>query len=69
MVYSRITFLKGGMKMKRKLRALNSQSDSLYITIPKYLVEILELKQDMTIDIELKGKKIIINTDVKTKEI
>lgn len=55
--------------MKRKLRALNSQSDSLYITIPKYLVEILELKQDMTIDIELKGKKIIINTDVKTKEI
>ena len=54
--------------MKRKLRALNNQSDSLYITIPKYLVEVLELKQDMDIDIELKAKKIIINTDIDNIE-
>jgi len=53
--------------MKRKLRALNNQSDSLYITIPKYLVDVLGLKQDMDIDIELRAKKIIINTDIEKK--
>lgn len=52
--------------MKRKLRALNNVCDSLYITIPKYFVEMLELKPDMDINIELKGKKIIVDTDVDT---
>ena len=52
--------------MKRKLRALNNVCDSLYITIPKYFVEMLELKPDMDISIELKGKKIIVDTDVDT---
>ena len=54
--------------MKRKLRALNNVCDSLYITIPKYFVEMLELKPDMDISIEIKGKKIIVDTDVVTKE-
>lgn len=54
--------------MKRKLRALNNVCDSIIITIPKYMVDILKLEPNMDIDIELKGKKIIINTDVETEE-
>lgn len=54
--------------MKRKLRALNNMCDSIIITIPKYMVDILELEANMDVDIDLKGKKIIINTDVETKE-
>ena len=51
--------------MKRNLRALNNQCDSIILTIPKYMVDMLELEPNQEIDIELKGKKIIINTEVK----
>jgi len=51
--------------MVKKLRKLTNTSDSLMITIPKFIVDILELKADEEVDIEMKGKKIIINTNIK----
>lgn len=51
--------------MRKKLRKVTNTSDSLMITIPKFIVDMLELKADNDVDIELKGKKIIINTNIK----
>ena len=50
--------------MIRRLRKASSTSDSLVLTIPKYIVEYLELKEDSIINIETRGKKIIIDTNV-----
>lgn len=50
--------------MKRKLRKAASNSESLFLTIPKNILELLNLQQDDEVEIELKGKKIIINTDL-----
>lgn len=49
--------------MIRNLRKVSTASDSLGITIPKYIVDILDLKPDDNVDIELKGSKIIISTN------
>lgn len=53
--------------MIRKLRRASTTSDSLIVTIPKWIVEYLELKEDCIINIETRGKKIIIDTDVDKK--
>lgn len=53
--------------MLRKLRNSASNSDSLFLTIPRNLVEILNLKQDQEVDISLKGSKIILSFDIKEK--
>ena len=50
--------------MIRKLRKATSTSDSLVLTIPKYIVEYLELKENSVINIETRGKKIIIDTNI-----
>jgi len=50
--------------MLRYLRKATSTSDSLVITIPKYIVEQLQLNENMEVDIEMRGKKIIIDTNV-----
>ena len=50
--------------MIRSLRKVSTASDSIGITIPKYIVDILNLKPDDEIDIELKGTKIIISTNI-----
>ena len=50
--------------MIKKIRKLNNYNDSLYLTIPKYIVDLLKLEANQDIDIELKGKKIIINTEI-----
>lgn len=51
--------------MKRKLRKATSGSESLVLTIPRNFIELLELDADSEVDVELKGKKIIIS---KTEE-
>lgn len=51
--------------MKRKLRKATSGSESLILTIPRSFIELLELDADSEMDVELKGKKIIIS---KTEE-
>ena len=48
--------------MIRNLRKLSTAADSLTLTIPKYIVDILQLKPDTPVDIDFKGKKIIIDT-------
>lgn len=54
--------------MLRKLRKLNNNSDSLFITLPMYFVDFLKLEKGQNIDISIKGKKLIIDTDVKQTE-
>ena len=51
--------------MKRKLRKPMNDSGSLIVTIPKGIVDLLDLEPYAEVDIELKGKKIIINTETK----
>lgn len=51
--------------MKRKLRKPMNDSGSLIFTIPKGIVDLLDLEPYAEVDIELKGKKIIINTETK----
>jgi antitoxin component of MazEF toxin-antitoxin module len=51
--------------MIKKLRKISNNKDSLMITIPKFIVDLLELEANQDVDIELKGKKIIINTEIK----
>lgn len=51
--------------MKRKLRKATSSSESLVLTIPRSFIELLELDANSEVDVELKGKKIIIS---KTEE-
>lgn len=47
--------------MVRKLRQVTSDYGTLLLTMPKYLVEELGLKANQEVNIELKGKKIIIS--------
>ena len=54
--------------MIRNLRKLSTAADSLTLTIPKYIVDILQLKPDTPVDIDFKGKKIIIDTKTETKK-
>lgn len=46
--------------MIRKLRNVSSNPNSLMITIPRYIVEMLELNANQDVEVELKGKKIVI---------
>lgn len=48
--------------MIRKLRNVSSNPNSLMITIPRYIVEMLKLNANQDVEVELKGKKIIIQT-------
>lgn len=48
--------------MIRKLRNISSNPNSLMITIPRYIVEMLKLNANQDVEVELKGKKIIIQT-------
>ena len=54
--------------MKRKLRKPMNDSGSLIFTIPKGIVDLLDLEPYAEVDIELKGKKIIINTETKEEQ-
>ena len=49
--------------MKYKLRRANSNSDSLVTTIPKWIVNKLNLKDKDLVNIDLQGKKIIITKE------
>ncbi len=50
--------------MLKKIRALSSTNNSLMITIPIYMVDILRLKANQNVEISIKGKRIIIDTDI-----
>lgn len=50
--------------MKRKLRRINPVSESLYITLPKYLVDLFNLQLYQEVDVTAKGTKIIIETNI-----
>ena len=49
--------------MLRYVRKATTTSDSLVITIPKYIVEQLQLKDNQEVDVEMRGQKIIIDTN------
>lgn len=51
--------------IRRKLRKATSGSESLILTIPRSYIELLKLNADSEVDLELKGRKIIIS---KTEE-
>lgn len=51
--------------MIKQLRKISNERDSLMLTIPKFIVDLLELSANQKVDIELKGKKIVINTEIK----
>lgn len=62
--------MKGGKHkyiMKRKIRQL-SLKGSLYVTIPKYLIDLLDLKTEQPVEIINDGTKIIIETKVKDEK-
>lgn len=46
--------------MVRKLRKSSAGSESLIITIPRSMIELLRLKAQDEVEIEIKGKKIVI---------
>ena len=54
---------KRGDKMKRKLRKASAGSESLILTIPRSIIELLNLNANSEVDVELKGKKIVITTN------
>lgn len=54
--------------MIRKLRNVSSNPNSLMVTIPRYIVELLNLTTNQEVDIEVKGKRIIIRP-IEEKEI
>ena len=47
--------------MVRRLRQVTSDYGTLLLTIPKYLVEELHLTANQEVNVELKGKKIVIS--------
>ena len=49
--------------MKRKLRKASSGSDSVVLTIPKSIIDLLDLTANSEVNVEVKGKKIVINTE------
>lgn len=51
--------------MIKKIRRINNNSDSLFITIPKYIVGELKLEPNQDVDIKFVGTKIIIDTKVE----
>jgi antitoxin component of MazEF toxin-antitoxin module len=57
--------LKGGNKMKYKLRKANAEVSTLVTTIPKWIVNKLNLKDKDLVNIDLQGKKIIITKEEK----
>lgn len=62
--------MKGGKHkyvMKRKIRQLSLRG-SLYVTIPKYLIDLLDLKTEQPVEIINDGTKIIIETKVKDEK-
>lgn len=62
--------MKGGKHkyiMKRKIRQLSLRG-SLYVTIPKYLIDLLDLKIEQPVEIINDGTKIIIETKVKDEK-
>ena len=62
--------MKGGKHkyiMKRQIRQL-SLKGSLYVTIPKYLIDLLDLKTEQPVEIINDGTKIIIETKVKDEK-
>ena len=54
--------------MKYKLRRANSNSDSLVTTIPKWIVEKMNLRENDKVNIDLQMKKIIITKEEKANE-
>lgn len=54
--------------MKRKLRRINPVSESLYVTLPKYLVDLFNLQLYQEVDVTAKGTKIIIETNINTDD-
>lgn len=55
--------------MIKQLRISKTNSDSVRITIPKYITEELNLSVGSYVDVYMKGKKIIIDTDVSKEKI
>lgn len=53
--------------MIRRLRKVNNRTESIAVTLPKYLVEEFELFNGKEVDIFAKGRKIIIDLDVNYK--
>ena len=51
--------------MVKKIRRINNNSDSLFVTIPKYIVEEMKLSPNQDVDIKVIGSKIILNTKVE----
>lgn len=51
--------------MKYKLRKANTKVSTLVTTIPKWIVNKLELKDKDLVEIDLQGKKIIITREEK----
>ena len=51
--------------MKYKLRKANTAATSLITTIPKWIVEKLELKENDFVNIDLQAKRIIITKEEK----
>ena len=54
--------------MKYKLRRANSNSDSLITTIPKWIVDKMNLRENDKVNIDLQMKKIIITKEEKANE-
>ena len=54
--------------MKYKLRRANSNSDSLVTTIPKWIVNKMNLSENDKVNIDLQMKKIIITKEEKANE-
>ena len=54
--------------MKYKLRRANSNSDSLVTTIPKWIVDKMNLRENDKVNIDLQMKKIIITKEEKANE-
>lgn len=46
--------------MIRSLRKASAGSQSIVLTIPRNIIELLKLKADDKVEVELKGNKIII---------
>jgi antitoxin component of MazEF toxin-antitoxin module len=63
-MYNKYKLIERRYFMIRNLRKVSTASDSIGITIPKYIVDILNLNPDDEVDIELKGTKIIISTNI-----
>lgn len=50
--------------MRRKLRKASSGSESIILTIPRSIIDLLNLNANSEVEVEVKGKKIVINTEL-----